>query len=108
MKKVAIGAGSLALLLLFLGSGEALAQNVVANGGFELMDYGAWVKSGQNQGAEFVRYDTSGNGQQSWCLKRKPGTGFPVGGNGGPAQDVVLIGGVTYDFYARICYIATC
>ncbi len=108
MKKVLAGAGCLILFLFILGSGEALAQNTVANADFELQDYGLWVKTGQNQGAEFVQYDTNGNGQRSWCLKRKPGTGFPFGCNGGPAQDVILIGGVTYNFFARICYIATC
>ena len=108
MKKGILGAGCLALLLLILAPGAALGQNIVPNGDFELQAAGSWDETGSNFGTSFILYDTNGNGRTSFCYKRRPGYSPFGGGDGGIVQTVVLVGGVTYEFIADVCYLCTC
>ncbi len=107
MKNNFVIAGGI-VLLLFLFQGVAFGQNTAANGDFQLQDQGAWEKNGNNIGVGCIEYDTNGNGQKSWCWKRKPGDSPFGGGNGGITQEVCLVGGVTYKLTANICYHADC
>jgi len=108
MKKTLLEGAAIALFLFILSPGTARAQNVAANGDFELQAQGPWDLTGDNAGVECLKYDTSGNGVKSWCWKRLPGSNPFGGGNGGLAQAVNLVAGVTYEFSARICYLSTC
>ena len=107
--KLIFGIGAAALFLLFLAPGAVLGQNVVPNGDFELQDLGLWEMTGDNGWVKIKDYDVNGNGQITWCWKRKPGlnSGQPFG-NGGLKQDVHLIAGVTYEFNADVAYLCTC
>jgi len=72
------------------------------DGNFELgAALGPWSLFGDNAGAAFVQYDVDGAGGDTWCLRRMPGSDV---GNGGLTQDVLLVGGVTYQFDADIAY----
>ncbi len=102
MKKLYIGLGCLALLLIAFSNQEGAAQNIVPNGGFESGDLDPWVKTGNHTYGRMMKYDTNGNGSVSWCYRKMPGTSA---GNGGLIQDVELIGGVTYDFSMCIAYV---
>ncbi len=94
---------ALALGLMCLWAAPPLAaQERCMDGNFELgAALGPWSLFGDNTGAGFVQYDVDGTGGPTWCLEREPGTDF---GNGGVTQDVLLIGGVTYQFDADVCY----
>lgn len=108
MLKIPVIAGSVALALLFLTVSAAEAQNVAANGDFELQDRGPWELTGQNQGSKPLSFDVDGDGYHSWSWKRQPGVKSPEGGNGGLAQTVNLVAGVTYEFSANVCFHVTC
>jgi len=101
MKAFVFAAGCLALFLLAFGQERAWAQNVVPNGDFEMMGRADWELTGNNTNAVCTMYDTSGNGQRSWCWKRRPGA---TSGNGGLKQDVCLFGGTIYSFSANLLY----
>lgn len=92
-----------AVSALFLWAPPPLAaQEMCNNGNFELgAALGPWTLFGDNTGAGFIQYDVDGAGGDTWCLKRLPGTDL---GNGGVAQQVLLIGGVTYQFDADVAY----
>ena len=109
MKKLLLGAGALALLLLFLSAGDCRAQTIVPNGDFQLKELGPWELYGNNGYQECVRYDVTGNGSKSWCWKRRPGTngGLPWG-NGGIKQTINLIAGVQYELTADLAFLCTC
>jgi len=79
----------------------ASAQDMILNGNYELEALGPWIMTGGNTHTSVVKNDVTGTGNDSWCLEREPGT---PNDNGGITQDVLLIGGVTYDFYADIKY----
>ena len=102
MKKVLFGAGCAILLLLFNFGTDALAQNTVPNGDFELQDLGPWTLTGSNSSTAMVQFDVAGIGSSSWSWKRMPGTGT---GNGGLVQDIPLIGGHTYDLTINVAYV---
>ena len=104
MRKWIVGAGCLALLLLVFSGSEALAQNTLPNGDFELQAAGSWDLTGNNNGAMAATYDVTGLGS-SWCWKRQPGSDQ---GNGGLTQAVYLLDGLTYDFSMDVCFICTC
>ena len=103
MKNIFIGAGCIVLLLLFSGS-DASAQNIVPNGDFELQDLGPWALTGSNSNTMLMQFDVTGSGQSSWSWRRMPGTGT---GNGGLAQDICLIGGVTYNVSVPVACVET-
>ena len=107
--RILLGAGVAVLLLFFWSPGMAKAQNTVPNGDFEVQDLGPWTMTGDNGWTTMKLYDTDGDGVDSWCWKRKPGTdnGQPFG-NGGLEQEVYLIQGVTYDFSCWVAYLCTC
>ncbi|MFH2001510.1 MAG: hypothetical protein ABIK28_17640, partial [Planctomycetota bacterium] len=74
------------------------AQNVSFNGDFETGAYShGWTLFGGNTGTTIATFGT-GVGDPSYCLKRMPGSP----NNGGIEQEVHLIGGETYNFYANI------
>jgi hypothetical protein len=98
----------MALLLVILAPEAAHCQNIAANGDFELQTAGSWDETGSNFGTSFILYDTNGNGKPSFCYKRRPGYSPFGGGDGGIVQTVVLVGGVTYQFTADVCYLCTC
>jgi hypothetical protein len=102
MKKILFGAGCAILLLLFHPGGDALAQNTVPNGDFELRDLGTWDLTGSNSYCLMTQYDVAGTGSSSWCWRRMPGTGS---GNGGLLQSIPLIGGVLYNLSINIAYV---
>jgi len=104
MNKILFTAGWITLLTLFIGLGQASAQNLVPNGDFEMKARDNWELTGQNTGALCAMYDCSGQGRTSWCWRRTPGT---TNGNGGLMQDVCLFGGVTYNFSAYVVYTET-
>jgi len=101
MKRILLAAGCVALFCLVLGQDNALAQNLVPNGDFEMQARAEWLLTGNNTGAQATTFDTNGNGDNSWCWKRTPGT---TKGNGGLEQDVYLFGGVLYNFTAHVAY----
>ncbi len=106
MKKVFIGAGLCALLLV-LASGNlsaAVSASMVGNGDFEQTELNEWVLYGNNNGQEVLKASEP-TGQVSWCNKWRPGSNR---GNGGIKQDVYLIGGLTYEFSANIAFRCSC
>lgn len=104
MKKLLVGAG-VCLLFLFASQSDALAQTATPNGDIELEALGSWKLFGNNTVQGVVKYDVNGDGNNSWCWRRKPGTD---GCNGGIEQDVYLIAGVTYQFDADVAFKCTC
>ena len=102
MKKLLVGAGC-CFLLLFLSQGDALAQNLVPNGGFEQQELGVWTQYGGNSASGVVQYDVTGDGL-SWSWKRQPGTNH----NGGINQEFVLLGGVDYTISMDLAFLCTC
>ncbi len=87
---------------VFLLCGPPLAaQDMVLNGYFDFESTEKWTESGGTTGCDVVQYDVTGGGSPSWCYMREPGTN---GGNGSILQDVLLIGGVTYQFDADVAY----
>ncbi len=96
---------ALALGLLCLWIAPPLAaQERCLDGNFELGNaLGPWTLFGDNTGAQFTQYDVDNVGGPTWCLERAPGSDY---GSGGIRQDVLLIGGVTYQFEADVCYYA--
>jgi hypothetical protein len=102
MKKLLVGAG-LCLLLLFMSQGDASAQNLVPNGGFEQQALGRWDQHGQNGSSLITEYDVSGNGV-SWCWKRQPADGH----HGGIKQTVTLLGGVAYNVSMDLAFLCQC
>ena len=90
------------LLLLLVASPAPLhAQDMAINGNFELEALGPWSLFNNNAHSSLLVYDTSGDGTSSWCVERKPGK---PNDNGGIEQDVLLVGGVTYQFDADVNY----
>ncbi len=102
MKTLLVGAGC-CFLLLFLSQGDALAQNLIPNGCFEQEELGLWAQYGNNGSSIVTQYDVSGDGN-SWCWKRRPGSGH----NGGIKQEFDLLGGVEYTISMDLAFIATC
>jgi hypothetical protein len=97
------------LFLFLLLVGPAPAQNVAGNGDLELQAPGSWDEVGGTQGTEILLYDTNGNGSDSWCWKRTPGSNPSLSsGDGGFTQQVSLIAGTTYTLTASIAYLADC
>lgn len=96
---------ALALGLLCLwGAAPLAAQERCMDGNFELGDaLGPWTLFGDNTGAGFVQKDVDGSGGPSWALERAPGVDL---GNGGIQQNILLIGGVDYQFEADVLYYA--
>jgi len=91
-------------LLCLWGVSPLAAQERCMDGNFELGDaLGPWSLFGDNTNAGFVQKDVDATGGPSWALERAPGTDF---GNGGIKQNVVLIGGVDYQFEADVLYYA--
>jgi len=89
-------------LLCLWAAPPVAAQERCLDGNFELgATLGPWSLFGDSSGAGFVQYDVDNVGGATWCLMRMPGSNF---GNGGIEQDVLLIGGVTYQFDADIAY----
>ena len=75
------------------------AQEVVFNGDFETESYSPmWTLTGGNLHTEIAVFQTV-LGQNSNCLKRRPGT---PDDNGGIQQQVHLFAGITYKFSANI------
>jgi|GEM_PF-670858 len=109
MTKTLLGAGLCILLLFLVFESQAVAQTTVANGDYELAELGPWTLTGDNGNELVGYYDTNGNGSLNLCWRRKPGlnAGQPFG-NGGCAQDVYLISGVTYLFEANLAFAANC
>jgi hypothetical protein len=98
MKKT-LWLASLGAAVLFLCSSPLAAQEVVFNGDFELGTYSpTWTLTGGNTYTQIAYFQTK-LGQNSLCLKRRPG---PPSSNGGIEQNVHLIGGVMYVFTADI------
>jgi hypothetical protein len=88
-----------ACLLVLLGAAGLQAQDVALNGDFETNAISpAWELSGGNTYTTLVKFQTV-LGQDSLCLKRRPGL---PSSNGGIYQYVHLIEGVTYTFHADI------
>lgn len=102
MKRMLLGVGCLALLLIVFSNNEGAAQTAVPNGGFEQQDVPPWVKTGNHTYGRMMKFDVNGNGTFSWCYRKMPGN---TAGNGGLIQDIPLIGGVTYDFSCCVAYV---
>lgn len=91
-------------LLCLWGAAPLAAQERCMDGNFELGSaLGPWSLFGDNTGSQFTMYDVDGTGGDTWCLERSPGSDY---GNGGIEQNLLLIGGVTYQFEADVCYYA--
>ena len=86
-----------AFLVLF--ATPLTAQEIVFNGDFETESYSPmWNLTGGNLHTEIATFETV-LGQNSTCLKRRPGTPED---NGGIGQLVHLFGGMQYSFTANI------
>jgi hypothetical protein len=91
------------LMLLLLASPAPLnAQDMAINGNFEFQALGPWLDFGKNVHSNLmVVFDTNNDGTATWSLERRPGK---PDDNGGIQQEVLLVGGVTYQFDADVCY----
>ncbi|MHC4941787.1 MAG: hypothetical protein ACYTG7_02085 [Planctomycetota bacterium] len=88
----------IALLWLFCPS-QVTAQDMAFNGDFETGSYShGWSLFGGNTSTTVALFQTK-LGVNSLCLKRMPGYST---NNGGIEQDVHLIAGQTYLFFANI------
>lgn len=86
-------------VVILISPCELRGQGAVLNGDFETQDYTPlWTLTGGNTFIQVV-HEESTAGNDSWCIKRTPGT---PSNNGGIQQSVHLIGGVTYVFDADI------
>ena len=95
MKRLMAYAG----LLILLGTAGLQAQDVALNGDFETNAISpSWEMTGGNTYTTIAKFQTV-LGQDSLCLKRRPGT---PSSNGTIWQYVHLIGGVTYTLTADI------
>ena len=104
MFKVSVSAALAFGLLCLWGLSPLAAQERCMDGNFERgAALGPWKLFGDNTGAGFVQKDVDATGGPSWALERAPGTDF---GNGGIKQNVLLVGGVTYQFDADVLYYA--
>lgn len=91
-----------AALAFLITAGSALqGQDMVLNGNFELQARGPWAMTGSNNNAAMATYDVDGDGTATYCWMKEPGTN---GGNGGLEQDILLVGGVTYDITCNVAY----
>ena len=102
MRKVIVLSGLACGLMLAWAVHPLTAQEMCNDGNFELgKALGPWSLFDDNTGSSFAQYDVDGTGGATWCLERKPGSDY---GNGGIKQNVLLVGGVTYQFDADVCY----
>lgn len=80
--------------LLFICASPLQAQNVVFNGDLEMEAIQpAWTLTGGNSNTTVVKFQTV-SGENSWCVKRRPGT---PNDNGNIEQQVHLIAGLDYN-----------
>lgn len=101
MLKMNVLAAACVAALFLLGGPPLAAQDMVLNGYFDHQSTLKWTEAGGTAGCAVVQYDVTGTSSPSWCYEREPGTN---GGNGSILQDVLLIGGVTYQFDADVAY----
>jgi hypothetical protein len=79
--------------------GPAAAQDMIFNGDYQTGSYShGWTLFGGNANTIVALFQTK-IGVNSLCLKRMPGYS---NNNGGFEQDVHLIAGTTYKFFANI------
>ena len=99
MKSFPVRVFLISAAIAFLSENNLLAQDVVFNGDFETGILSpSWILFGGNKHTQITLFETV-QGQESLCLKRRPG---PPDGDGGIECGVHLQEGVLYFFSARI------
>jgi len=94
----------LAIPLMLVCCGMAGAQAIISDGEFDTRSWDVWEQVVGHNGGQFVNFTTDGV-NNSMCYKKPSALG---GGNGSIVQQVDLIAGVTYDFFANIAASKPC
>lgn len=87
---------------IYISTFTAYASDLVLNDGFEMQNTTHWIETGSipywDRGV--VKFDVTGNGQQSWAYYQHPGDNY----DGGLEQVIYMQAGETYTVSADICY----